>query len=205
MDYVLYFVGGYLIGSIPSAYIIAKIKAGIDIRKMGSGNVGAYNVYDSTKSRSAAILVGILDAMKGFIVTYGVWKFCTLDIWAQVLAFLGTIIGHNYPLWLKFKGGRGLATAAGGYIAIGFPHIVVWCLLWVVAYRFSRKILRANLYAILLSPLVILILPSSMIAPYLIRDMEVIDYRLLVYIVSTFHLLSHLDEIKRNFLPQRTE
>lgn len=196
-------MGGYLIGSIPTAYIVGRIKAGIDIRTKGSGNVGAYNVYDTTKSRFAAILVGVLDALKGFIVTYGVWTFFTTDIWAQSIAFLGAILGHNYPVWLRFKGGRGLATAAGGYLAIGFPHIVVWCLLWLIAYQFSKKILRANLYAILLSPLVILILPSSVLEVCLIRDMEIIDYRLLVYIVSTLHLLSHFDEIKRNFLSQK--
>lgn len=203
IEYVLYLVGGYLVGSVPTAYLFVKATKGIDIRKTGSGNVGAYNAYEVTQSRLGGVLVGITDALKGFVVTYGSWQLFDASAWLQIMAFFGVILGHNYSPWLRFRGGRGLATAAGGYCGIGLTHIIVWCALWLVAYRFSKKILRANLYAILLSPIVVLILPSSVIEMLMIRDIGVMDFRLLVYIISTLHVLSHLDEIQKYILPKQ--
>ncbi len=204
IEYILYFVGGYLVGSIPTAFIVGKLISGIDIRSVGSGNVGAYNTFEFSKSKTLGFIVGVIDALKGFVVTYITWQYFTPDVWLQIIAFFGVIIGHNYPVWLRFKGGRGLASALGGYLAIGVTHIVIWCLLWVIAYRFSKKILRANLYAILLSPILVLLLPASVIELGFIRDINVMDFRLLVYIVSSLHLLSHIDELKKNLIPQKT-
>ncbi len=203
IEYFIFLVGGYLIGSIPTAYLVVKARKGIDIRKKGSGNVGAYNVYDTTHSRLLGILVGLFDALKGFIATYCSWKLFGADVWMQILALIGTIVGHNYPVWLRFRGGRGLATAAGGYFTLGFSHIIVWCLIWAIAFPFSKKILRANLYAIILSPIIILLLPDSIIAATMVQNIDPLDFKLLVYIVSTLHILSHFDVIKKYFLPHK--
>jgi glycerol-3-phosphate acyltransferase PlsY len=195
LQYGIFFLGGYLVGSIPMGYLVVLSKRGHDIRKSGSGKTGAFNVYDVTKSKSTGIVVGFLDACKGFFVALMVGQILGGGFRLQATALLGTVIGHNYPLWLRFRGGRGLAPAAGGLFAIGLSYTLVWCAVWYIAFRSSKKIISANLAAILLSPVVLLMLPENLIASLMVRDVPVSEYRLFVFLLSAVHLLSHGDEI----------
>ncbi|MFH0769712.1 MAG: glycerol-3-phosphate acyltransferase [Chloroflexota bacterium] len=111
IEFALLLLGGYLLGSIPSAYLVAKWSRGIDIRQYGSGNVGASNVF-SVVSKRWAIPVTIFDIGKGALI---VWVAQLLGLGAaqQVTAGIMTIIGHNWPLFLRFQGGRGVYTSLG--------------------------------------------------------------------------------------------
>lgn len=111
MELVLMLIGAYLIGSIPNAFILAKVFYGIDIRKHGTGNIGASNVLKLT-SKWLAVLVTILDIAKGAV---SVWiaREVGLDAAAQVTAGIFAIIGHNWPIFLKFHGGKGVFTSLG--------------------------------------------------------------------------------------------
>jgi len=108
--------GAYLLGSVPAAYIAARLATGKDIRKEGSGNVGASNVARSA-SRKLAILVFLFDIAKGYAV---VWLagICGLALFYQILVGVIAIAGHNWPVFLKFKGGRGIATSLGVVLAV---------------------------------------------------------------------------------------
>ena len=129
------FLAGYLIGSIPFAYLLTKRKHGVDIRKLGSGNVGARNAFEVTQDRSTGIIVLVLDVLKGFVPLF-VFELCfALPEGIPWLAF-GLVLGHCYPVWLRFHGGRGLATAAGILLFIS-PQALV---LWLAAYFISSKI-----------------------------------------------------------------
>src|SRR5436305_14159956 len=110
METFLFAVAGYLIGSIPVAYLFGKRRHGLDLRQHGSRNIGVRNIYDVTGNKRAAFAVLVLDMHKGIIplVIMSKTGYCEpISITAAAI-----VLGHCYPLWLKFQGGRGLATAA---------------------------------------------------------------------------------------------
>jgi glycerol-3-phosphate acyltransferase PlsY len=193
---ILYLIGGYLIGSIPTAYLTVRLKAGVDVRTAGSGNVGALNAFNVTRSKGMGIVVGLLDGAKGLIVAVVASPVLGGSFWLQSIALSGALLGHNYPIWLRFHGGRGLATAAGGFFATGIGYTIVWCLIWFVMFRWLRDILRANIIAILAAPIVLLLLPSGWIEALMIRHIAATDYRTFSFIISGLLLLSHLDALR---------
>jgi glycerol-3-phosphate acyltransferase PlsY len=188
--------GGYLIGSIPTAYLVVRLRAGLDVRAQGSRNVGALNVYNVTQSKKTGIVVGILDGAKGFTVAFAAGQLLGGSFWIQSLALSGAIIGHNYPVWLRFHGGRGLSTAAGGSFAIGVSYTIAWCLTWFISFKIIKDILNANLVAIFLTPVIMLILPSTWIGMFMIREVSATDYRVFAFLISGILLLSHMDAVK---------
>jgi glycerol-3-phosphate acyltransferase PlsY len=192
-----YFVCGYCVGAIPTAYLIVRLASGKDVRTNGSGNVGAFNAFDVTESKRIGIVVGLLDGLKGFTAAFIAGQVLGADFWLQATALFGALIGHNYSVWLKFRGGRGLAPAAGGMCVIGFGYMIVWCITWFASFKCLHDILRANLIAILLAPLVLLVIPATWIDIVMIRPANATDYRLFSFIVSGILLLSHLDVIKK--------
>ena len=117
---------GYLIGSIPSAYLILKIFKNKDIRELGSGNVGTLNSYEVTESKLIGISVLISDSVKGIlsvlIVKYGVGN----EFIFLIVSLNAAVLGHCYSIWLKFKGGRGLATAGGGSLVLSPAILIAW-------------------------------------------------------------------------------
>jgi acyl phosphate:glycerol-3-phosphate acyltransferase len=109
-------IAGYLAGSIPSAYLVAKWFRGIDIRKVGSGNVGSSNVMRSA-SKWLAIPVILFDFGKGALVTWLAKEF-GFPVLAQIVVGTAAVIGHNWPVFLNFQGGRGAATSLGVILVI---------------------------------------------------------------------------------------
>jgi acyl phosphate:glycerol-3-phosphate acyltransferase len=118
----------YLIGAIPTGYIVARAWRGIDIRDYGSGNIGATNVL-RTLGRGPFIVVLIADALKGYIPTLATWYIFqdegTHTAHAlQVAAGIAAVIGHDFPVYIHFRGGRGVATSFGVIAALGMPLAV---------------------------------------------------------------------------------
>jgi len=111
IEFVLLLLGAYLLGSVPAAYLAARWSRGIDIRQYGSGNVGATNLLGLT-SKWIAIVVIIFDVGKGMVTVWAA-QLIGLGIAQQVAVGLATIIGHNWPVFLRFSGGRGLLTILG--------------------------------------------------------------------------------------------
>lgn len=137
----------YLIGSIPTAFILVKKLANKDITKEGSGNVGAMNSYEVTKSRKIGFLVLFFDFLKGFIPVLFVKTFFAPTFELVALVSLIAVLGHCYPIWNKFIGGKGLATALGTSVLF-VPFIpVIWCITWVFLYRIFESIHKANILA----------------------------------------------------------
>ena len=131
-----FYAAGYLIGSIPFGFVLTKLAGLGDIRKIGSGNIGATNVLRTGNKKLAAATM-ILDVAKGAVVVL-VAKMYGPDI--AVLAAGGVILGHCFPVWLKFNGGKGVATAVGILLAIaplvGLTAIAIW-LVTLAAFRYS--------------------------------------------------------------------
>jgi acyl phosphate:glycerol-3-phosphate acyltransferase len=196
LTYLVSFFGGYLVGSIPTAYLIVRRRIGIDIRNNGSGNVGAFNSYDVTHSKRIGVLVGLLDGAKGLVVALTAGQLLGGSFWEQSAALCGVLIGHNYPVWLRFRGGRGLAPAAGGMFAIGISYTLVWCVTWVLAFKSVKDILKANIAAIILAPIILVVIPAPWIEAVMVRDISATDYRVFSSIMSGIHMLSHWQPLK---------
>ena len=151
MNYLLSLLVGYLLGSFPTAYVILKFSKGMDITLNGTGNVGAMNIFEVSKSRILGILVFLIDALKGLLSVYLCLLLFPMDFVYPSLALLFAVLSHCYNPWLKFKGGRGLATAAGGTLLL-FPILLsIWIFAWVIVYLFKRDIIFANILATFMS------------------------------------------------------
>ncbi len=137
MTLVLVLLGGYLLGSIPFAFLLARRLRGIDLRRAGSGNVGATNVMRTAGTRTA-IAVAALDVMKGAAAVVLVDR-AAPGLVAPVAAGVAAILGHIYPVWLRFRGGKGVATTFGvfGVLAPLGAVLCVACFVgtvWVTRY-----------------------------------------------------------------------
>jgi glycerol-3-phosphate acyltransferase PlsY len=111
VEFVLLLLGAYILGAVPAAYLVAKWSRGIDIRQYGSSNVGASNVL-ATVSKRWAIPVTVFDLVKGMVVVY-IAQLIGLEVYQQVTIGMAAIVGHNWPVFLRFSGGRGVLTTAG--------------------------------------------------------------------------------------------
>ena len=130
IEFVSLLIGAYLLGSVPVAYLVAKWRRGIDIRQYGSGNVGAANIL-AVVSKRWSIAVTIFDVGKGALMVWAA-QLLGLGVVQQVTVGIVTIIGHNWPIFLRFKGGRGIFTSLGvitilspklGLIALVLPYL----------------------------------------------------------------------------------
>lgn len=137
----------YLLGSIPMAFIIAKLWGGIDIREHGSGNVGATNVY-RTVGKLAGLAAFLLDAGKGLaavLVAASIFPEAALP--GKLVACIGVVAGHNWPVFLGFRGGKGMATMIGGFIGIA-PWVVLSCILiWLLVIAVSKYVSLGSIIA----------------------------------------------------------
>lgn len=143
-------VASYLLGSIPFGLVLTKLAGLGDIRAIGSGNIGATNVLRTGKKGLAAATL-LLDGGKGaaaVLLARGLVADELAPLIAGVLAFLG----HLYPVWLGFKGGKGVATAIGLWLALAWPVGVGACLLWLLTAFLGRRSSLAALVAIGLTP-----------------------------------------------------
>ena len=128
-------ITGYLIGSIPFGIIIAKIMGLGNLRNIGSGNIGATNVL-RTGNKLAAILTLIFDLSKGAVVV--ILARLLFDDSAAQISGLGSFLGHCFPVWLGFKGGKGVATFIGITLALYWPAGILTCLTWISIAYISR-------------------------------------------------------------------
>ena len=150
IEFVLLLLGGYLLGSVPAAYLAAKWSRGIDIRQYGSGNVGAANV-SAIVSKRWAIPVIVFDLVKGMVVVY-IAKLIGLEVYQQVMIGIAAIVGHNWPVFLGFNGGRGGLTTLGvGLILV--PELALILLAIAFTFAIFRQLALGMLVATAALPL----------------------------------------------------
>lgn len=161
VSYIIVAVGGYLLGSIPTGYLVAKAR-GIDIRTVGSKNMGATNVF-RTLGKGPGIFVLLVDALKGFAASAwaadGLLQLVRLanpDPQAShLIAGIAAVLGHNYTCWLQFKGGKGIATTAGVFLALAPAAVGIAIGLWVVALAATRYVSIASILAAIALPVAV--------------------------------------------------
>ncbi|HAH21165.1 MAG: acyl-phosphate glycerol 3-phosphate acyltransferase [Omnitrophica WOR_2 bacterium GWF2_43_52] len=163
----------YLVGSIPTAYIFGKIAKGIDIRKYGSGNVGATNAFRVLGKRMG-ISVLALDALKGVVCVAGIADYCLKlgapvdELVLRVLCGVAAVVGHSLTIFLRFKGGKGMATTLGVLIglALKFPALklilLAEVLLWLIVFMLSKIVSLASIVSAVFFPIFFIILKQPL-------------------------------------------
>lgn len=152
---------GYLVGSVPFAYLVVRRESGTDIRTAGSGNVGTLNSYVVTRSKRVALEVLLLDVCKGGASVLLTWLLVRGDFPHGAVAGCAAVLGHSYPVWLAFRGGRGLAPAVGVCLALCWIVVPVWLVLWGGGYLLVRSVNPASAIASLLVMAGALVIPSG--------------------------------------------
>jgi glycerol-3-phosphate acyltransferase PlsY len=157
-SYIVVALGGYLVGSIPTGYLVAKAR-GVDIRTVGSKNMGATNVF-RTLGKGLGIFVLLVDAFKGYAacawVTGAGLELLQLPnsqpALAQVVTGISAVLGHNYTCWLRFQGGKGIATSAGVFLALAPIATWVALLAWALVFAATRYVSVASIVAAIALP-----------------------------------------------------
>jgi acyl phosphate:glycerol-3-phosphate acyltransferase len=160
LSYSLIAVVAYLLGSIPTGFLVAKAR-GIDIRTVGSGNIGATNVFRYL-GKPAGIFVLLADALKGWLAVavvaklIGEWFYPAANQQAQecfqITAGACAILGHNYTCWLHFKGGKGIATSAGVLAALVLKPLLIILAVWIIVFALFRYVSLASIAAAVALP-----------------------------------------------------
>jgi len=162
-QYILSLFISYLIGSIPTAFLVVKKTSSIDIRTVGSGNVGGRNALEVTGKKWVGVVVTLIDLFKGIgsvlIASYVFEDKAT----AVSAAMFGSVLGHCYPVWLKFQGGRGLATGAGSLLVTSWVWVPLWLVLYFGSEKITKNVHASSVIALVAMPLVIWLVPDEWI------------------------------------------
>lgn len=179
--YVIALLGGYLLGSIPFGIVLTRLAGLDDIRKIGSGSIGATNVLRTGRKGLAAATL-ILDGGKGTaaVLIAMRWGF---DM--ALVAGLGALLGHLFPIWLKFKGGKGVATALGIFLGVAWQVGLACCVTWLVVAALFRYSSLASLVAIAAAPAY---------AFYLVGDLQLTQF---AFVVAILVWAKHHENIRR--------
>ncbi len=148
-SFVAAFVFGYLCGSIPFGLLLTRLGGGPDLRAIGSGNIGATNVLRTgRKGLAAATLIG--DMLKGTAAVLITEHFLVHEF--AIAAAIGAFLGHLFPVWLRFRGGKGVATYIGVLIGLAWPAAIVFCVVWIAVAALTRYSSLAALIASAATP-----------------------------------------------------
>jgi glycerol-3-phosphate acyltransferase PlsY len=149
--YILIAVGAYLLGSIPTGFLVGKAR-GIDIRTAGSGNIGATNAF-RTLGTVAGVVVMLVDALKGWLAVRITQRLLAPDSpvdaaeLGPIVAAVAAVLGHNYTCWLRFKGGKGIATSAGVLAALVPGPLLIILSVWIAVFALTRYVSLASMSA----------------------------------------------------------
>ncbi|MFL3876909.1 glycerol-3-phosphate 1-O-acyltransferase PlsY [Wolbachia endosymbiont of Trichogramma kaykai] len=145
MEKYIILILSYILGSIPFSLVIAKIN-GINLREVGSGNIGATNVA-RTGNKRLAVLALFLDSLKGFVAVYTAQQFCDNNNFYIYVSAILALLGHMFPIWLRFNGGKGVATTLGALIALNISIALAFVLVWIIVFFVFRYSSLASLAA----------------------------------------------------------
>jgi acyl phosphate:glycerol-3-phosphate acyltransferase len=171
MTWLLIFVLSYLIGSVPWGYLFARLK-GVDIRQHGSGNIGTANVL-RVMGKKWGYLVFLCDFFKGFLsVKLGslIAAYFLVNVGlGSVIAAVACVLGHDYPIWLGFKGGKGIATLAGTVLSLFSPLVFVsFGVVWVAVFLIGRYTSLASISAVVALPIAAYLILAKAERPLLV-------------------------------------
>src|SRR3989304_9069716 len=184
LETVILIIAAYLIGSIPTGIIVAKIIGAPDPRTIGSGNIGATNVGRAA-GKAAGIVTLIGDILKGFLITSLAFYIFGNSPTAVSITGLAVFLGHIYPIFLLFKGGKGVATALGVFLAIGALQALIAVILFAVIVAIFRYVSLGSMIAAVSIPILFSLFEATIL------------YALFAVLIAVLIVLKHSDNIKR--------
>ena len=155
---------GYLLGSIPFGLILTNLFGDGNLRSIGSGNIGATNVL-RTGNKGLAAATLLLDGAKGFLA---VWLVARWFPDCMALAAIGAVLGHCFPVWLKFKGGKGVATTLGVCLALAWPIGLAYALVWLAVLALTRISSLSGMSAAIAAPIAAWLMGNEFYVPALV-------------------------------------
>ncbi|MBG85993.1 MAG: acyl-phosphate glycerol 3-phosphate acyltransferase [Verrucomicrobiales bacterium] len=189
LAYLIAAIAAYFIGSLPTGFLVAKAK-GVDIRKVGSGNIGATNVFRAV-GKGPGTFVLLVDALKGCAPVLWIAPLCqhadseaSLDT-LRIVSGIAAIMGHNYTCWLRFKGGKGIATSAGAFGALTPQPLGIAALAWVIVFSATKYVSLASIVAAAALPIATWIMPFGM------------PLRIITTIIGVLAIVKHRANIQR--------
>lgn len=183
MKYILVIVISYFIGTISGSYIIGKLFLDKDIRKYGSGNAGTTNAM-RVLGKKAGVITFIIDFLKGVAVTFIIGRFFEKNL--IPLGILGAIIGHDFPFYMNFRGGKGVATTLGALALFNFPLTLICYIVWVLG-TFITKMVSVGSILFFISIIIVYTFMSELTTYNII----------LVNFIALIGIIRHKDNIKR--------
>lgn len=177
-------VASYILGSVPFGLIICKLWKGIDIRTYGSGNIGATNVMRSA-GKAPAIVVFLADVLKGFVVVSAAKHFFPMLDWLPVVAGMLSILGHSASIFLRFSGGKGVATSLGVVVGLDWRVAAIGFGLWVITVTVTRYVSCAS------------ILASASVPVFVFVFQQPVSYKVFAILAASFVIMRHHSNIKR--------
>jgi len=185
---ILWMIVSYFIGSFPTGYAVARIVKGMDIRDAGSGSIGATNVR-RVMGHGWGVFVAVIDMLKGALAVLITGTSAITAPWLLSLAGFAVVIGHNYPVWLKFKGGKGVATTYGVIFFLypyeSFAITLLGGAVWYAVMSTTRYVSLASMLSLLSLPLFFWMLD----APY--------PFILVSFVLAIFCVFRHSSNIER--------
>ena len=186
--YIIAAIAGYLLGSCPNGYLVSRAR-GVDIRQHGSGNIGATNVL-RVLGKKWGYLVFALDCLKGFLAVRLAFALVAMgSLWAGqreiigIVAGVACILGHTFPVWLRFRGGKGVATSAGVLLGLMPLAMISVLAVWIVLFQLTRYVSLASIGGAVALPIVVLLflrlrlLTGSSLLPFSILIAAVVIWR----------------------------
>ena len=200
MEYIVIFIS-YLLGSIPFAKLIVENLTGKNVLTEGSGNPGAMNSYDITGKKYIGFLVFFFDALKGLLAVAIIKEFIGIDTYLISIGAVFVILGHNFSIFLGFKGGRGIATAFGALILINPFGMILWIFAWVLSFNvFNKDQQIANVIACILSPIMLYYTPDLAVKSLeIIEFATTLEYFQLFTMCSIVIFIKHIEPLKKKF------
>jgi glycerol-3-phosphate acyltransferase PlsY len=188
---------GYLLGSFPAAYLLVKWKSNLDIRNAGSGNVGGLNSYLVTRSKFVGIVVVLLDVAKGMAAVLLVDFIVGEGFIYLAAAGVGAVLGHNFPVWLRFRGGRGIATAGGVLLILSWQLAVLWMVLWAVTFLITRQVNVGNAIASVLMVVAVLATPSHLLRECIPADAPGVHFKYFTVLLAGLILIKLIEPLQK--------
>jgi glycerol-3-phosphate acyltransferase PlsY len=207
IKYIIISVISYFIGTVPWALLLVRLLANKNVLNEGSGNVGAMNSFDITGKKWIAILVFVFDALKGFLAVYTSIFIIQNDFFALSLSAFFVVLGHNFNVFLKFKGGRGLSTACGALLYINPAMLIPWGLMWLFGYYLLKKDVHiANATSLILTPFFFMAVHFDFILSFVyIPRVSKYYYFLQITSLCVLILISHIKPLSELYSKQNLE
>ncbi len=187
----------FLTGSFPTAYILVRKQSGKDVRAEGSGNVGTLNAFEVSRSRRIGASVLVIDLLKGAFPVLIVYAALGDAFFAASAAMIGVVLGHNYSPWIGWKGGRGLAPAAGAALVFNPLLPAIWGAFWLAGFLKTKNVHFGNIAATLLSPFTVLLAMDLVCVVNLFTPPEEYMVAVVATVLFALILIKHIEPLRQ--------